>query len=199
MKDVIGIVGENGAGKDTVAKFLMQKFARQRASHIHFSDPLFAELAWRKVVPTRGALQSLAREWKEEEPVRLSRKVGEKAIYALASGAEKVILNGLRWETDLDMLRKFPFHFLIYVTAEKEIRFERLRARKEKAGEDEMTWEQFMETETAENEIHIPKIAAHAHSKLLNNYSNYKDFEPNLEIMYNYSYLNFLQHARSMC
>jgi dephospho-CoA kinase len=87
---------------------------------------------------------------------------------AFENTARIVVLDGVRWWQDVKMLRELPNNILVYITAPAELRFERLKKRNEKVGEAEMSWEQFLEEEKAENEIYIPKIGEKADYKILN-------------------------------
>ena len=80
-----------------------------------------------------------------------------------------VIFDGIRLPTDAPMVRSFKSNLLIYVTAKSEIRFERRRSVKEKAGEETMTYEQFLIEENLETERHIPEIGKTADIRINNN------------------------------
>jgi dephospho-CoA kinase len=67
------------------------------------------------------------------------------------------------------MISSFDHHLRVYVAAESELRFQRLRARNEKPGEEGMSYEQFLQEEQAATEREIPKIGATADVRLENN------------------------------
>ena len=59
--------------------------------------------------------------------------------------------------------------FLVYVTADVKIRYERTKARKQNAGEGEATLQQFLEEEAKLTEISIHEIGKQADFTLNNN------------------------------
>lgn len=173
MKTVIGVVGEKGSGKGTFVHIL-QALATQSIECVKSSDILADTLTMWDIPLTRSNLQQLA--------IIMNGKYGntslshavEKRIGALPSSI--VIYEGIRWPSDLDMIRKFPKHILVYVTAPAETRYKRTLARKEKVGEGEATFEQFMEEEKVLTETQIVKIAAEAEVRIENTGSK-EDFE----------------------
>ena len=95
------------------------------------------------------------------------------AIYERIKNDKKniVIYDGIRWQTDVEMIRSFHKNILIYITANPKVRYERLKERKEKIGEENLTFEQFMKEEKAYTEIFISRIGKTADFKIENNYS----------------------------
>lgn len=169
MKALIGLIGEKGAGKESLGDALMKeyRFCGYTVSRHHFSDILNETLRNWSIETTRANLQKLAQV--------MDAGFGEGALTrAIRQRLEKdpadiVIADGMRWKTDEQMIRSFPYYMMIYVTADPKVRFERLKARKEKAGEGIMTYEQFLKEERAPNEIDIPIIGARADFKIENN------------------------------
>lgn len=180
---VIGLVGEKGGGKGTFAEIIKQ-IARGGVAHLRFSDILL-DIAKTLNVPkekvTREQLQELAQE--------LDRIFGKGT---LTRGMEKrikenndglVIVDGIRWMTDLEMIKNLPDSLLVYVTANPESRWKRAKKRKEKAGEGELTFERFMAEEQAENEKYIPEIGKVA-DILIENNGTLEEFRQKVEEFY---------------
>ena len=178
MKIVIGLVGEKGSGKETLARFLKQAAAGKTVGHKRFSDVLTETLRLWDIRATRKNLQKLA--------VVMDNAFGEgaltHAVYALIAREEAdiVVLDGIRWKTDLAMLRRFTRNILVYVTADIETRYERVKERKEKEGEECATLEEFLEEEQAPNELLIPQIGREADVRIINN-SRVDDFKKQIE------------------
>ena len=166
MKIVIGLVGEKGSGKETFGNFLKVLLPRKHIDRIHFSDILVETLALWDIPKTRSNLQILAQYMEEFGKGTLSSAIKKRA---LKSKAEIVIIDGIRWESDLKMLKSFPKNLLVYITADLKIRYQRTKLRKEKAFEEATTFEQFMKEEKAKNEVLIPKIGYGADFKIINN------------------------------
>jgi len=163
MKLVIGLVGENGSGKGTFAESLMQEAKKEgfTCDRIRSSDILRETLTLWDIPFTRENFQKLA--------LLMVTVYGEgtltDAVKARIEGSKKniVIFDGVRWRSDEKLIRSFKKHLIVYVTAKPKVRYERMRARKEKTGEGIMTFEQFLEEEVAPTEKDIPVIGKAAH------------------------------------
>jgi dephospho-CoA kinase len=162
---IIGLVGEKGSGKDTFSKYLTE-ISDKKIAHIRFSDLLKETLKLWDIELTRANLQKLAQLLEDFGPGTIAHGL-EKQIQK--TEAEIIILDGIRWKPDIELLKKFPNHKLVYITANPKFRFERLKSRGEKVGESEMSYEQFLKEETAPNEVLIAEIGADADLKIVNN------------------------------
>ncbi len=167
MKYIIGVVGESGAGKGTLSSIFSNLSKKRKVSIIKFSDILFKTLALWNLAPTRENLQNL--------PIAFVEKFGERTLtnavrnYISQQKSEIVIVEGVRWLSDVPMIRSFKDNNLVYVTADPKTRFKRMKLRGEKAGEDKKTYQQFLEEEKAATEINISKIGKSADFKITNN------------------------------
>ncbi|GMQ95065.1 MAG: AAA family ATPase [Patescibacteria group bacterium] len=167
MKVVIGLVGQKRAGKGASIEFLKKMAAPARVGRIGFSDVLFETLSAWGIEPSRENLQRLVVVMDDTYGAgTLTRAVAQRVG---KTDADIIVLDGVRWETDVRMLREFPNNFLVYITADPHVRFERTRQSAEKAGEAEVTFRQFMKEEEAPNELLIPKIGAEADFHIINN------------------------------
>jgi len=169
---LIGLVGEKGSGKDTFSKYLTEISDKQIA-HIRFSDLLKETLKLWDLPITRANLQKLAQLLEDFGSGTVAHGL-EKQIQK--TEAEIIILDGIRWMPDIELLKKFPNHKLVYITANPKFRFERLKSRGEKVGESEMSYEQFLEEEKAPNELLIAEIGSKADIKIENN-STIEEFD----------------------
>lgn len=181
MSVVIGLVGEKGGGKETFGKLLTAMAVPKTARVVRFSDTLSDVLDILALERTRRNLQHLA--------VVIDEGFGKGTFTnavkqrLLKETADIVFLDGVRWPTDYEMLTSLPNSLLVYVTADPKTRFERLRARKEKTGEANTTWEQFMAEEQAENERYIPQIGAKADFTIKNE-GTLEEFNANVAEFY---------------
>ena len=71
--------------------------------------------------------------------------------------------------SDVEMIRKFDTNYLIYVTADQNVRFERVKKRRQKVGEENTTYDQFLQEDSAPTEVDIKKIGAIADFTVDNN------------------------------
>ena len=185
-KLVIGLVGEKGGGKGKFtelikewAKIVTCKFPTVKSTR--FSDVLNDILKILSVSPSRENLQKLVLNLKNAYgPDILTNAVHNRV---LNEESDIVILDGIRWPTDEQMLRKFPNNILVYITADAKIRYERTKIRGEKAGESEASFEQFQKEEQVETEIFIPQIGSRADIKIRNN-GTIEEFEDEIRNFY---------------
>ncbi|PIP27021.1 MAG: hypothetical protein COX30_04205, partial [Candidatus Moranbacteria bacterium CG23_combo_of_CG06-09_8_20_14_all_39_10] len=76
-------------------------------------------------------------------------------------GEGLISVNGLRMSEDYDFVKSFVPSFVIYITADQKLRWERVFGRGEKT-DDKVSFEKFQEIEKSETEVHIPEIGAKA-------------------------------------
>ena len=191
QKLVIGLVGENGSGKGTFVKALRKAFPGYRIRHRRFSDLLSKTLRDWSLPKTRRNLQKMAVGMRNEfGPNTLAHAMEEVIRRDLIEEIAKrdyqdknrtksplVILDGVRWMPDVKMLKKLPNSILCYITADQEIRFTRMKKRKEKKGEAFMTWERFLREEKAPNEVLISHIGKrYANVSVLRNNGTKREF-----------------------
>ncbi len=165
-KIIIGIIGEKGSGKGTVSNYLMENY---KIDHFCVSDILKRTLENIHILPTRENYNKLA--------ISLKKTFKKTVLIdALIEDIEKdkakiVIADGIRMNGDVEPFRKkYKNNFyLLYVTADVKVRYERTKKRKEKAGEDKTTFKQFKKQEKNPTEKDIPKIGKKADFILNNN------------------------------
>jgi dephospho-CoA kinase len=162
---IIGVIGQNGSGKDEVLKYVRVKYGVPFLS----TGDMVREIAAKEgKEPTRENLQEISE--------RYFREFGRGCFVKLA--AEKIQQNGwavggisgIRSSDDVKVLRdKVGGDFIlvnVYVSNPK-VRFARMQARHE--GRDPQTYEQFQRNEKAEEEIfHIQTAAKSADLSLSN-------------------------------
>ena len=168
-KTAIGLLGKQGAGKGTFVELLSKQVLRQKTfDHIRTGSggiiDDFLEIAkW-----------PLTRENKQEYAKRLRERMGDNFIAEVAgikisdSRADIVIFDAIRWQWDERVLRRFKRNFMVFIDADKEIRFHRLRARA-RGEERDLTQEQFEKAELASTEIEIDDISRRADFMIVNN------------------------------
>ncbi len=164
-KFVIGLIGEKGAGKGTVSDYLISKYG---AVHYGTSAILRRTLEDIHVPVTRDNLIKLALVLKEGYGPSI---IIDTLIHDMEkNGSNIIIADGIRMHGDVEpFIKKFgDSFFLVYVTADLKLRYERTKARKEKHGEDETTFEQFLEEEGKLTEVSIHEIGRLARFKLNN-------------------------------
>lgn len=167
MKLIIGVAGENGAGKDTFTTFFRAAAAPLTVAKLHFSDVLSETLNLWGIEKNRSNLQNLA--------IIMDREYGKGSLTRATElrinrrKEDIIIVEGVRWKTDVPLIRSFKKSFIVYVTADPKLRFDRMLTRNSKAGENRATYSQFLKEEKAGTEVEIPEIGASANFKIDNN------------------------------
>lgn len=163
---VIGLVGEKGSGKQTFVNFLKKMASNLNIRQIRFSDILAQTLLIWDIPITRSNLQKLA--------IVMNDAFGTKALTNAAKFsfegdlADVVILDGIRRQSEFNLV-KLMNGTVIYITADQDLRYKRLKLRSEKVGEVGLTFAQFLKEEKSKAESEIPKISKKADIKLENN------------------------------
>ena len=163
---VFGLVGEKGSGKQTFVNFFKALHPDLNIRQVRFSDILAQTLVLWDIPLTRPNLQKLG--------LVMNQSFGEHALADAAKfsidgdKADVIILDGIRRLAEYELVKEMK-GTLIYITAEQNLRYQRLKLRSEKVGEIGLSFEQFLEEEKAQAEEEISKISKKAMIKIENN------------------------------
>jgi dephospho-CoA kinase len=156
-KLILGFAGMPGAGKGTAVKYIQEKYG---ASTYRFSTVL-SDMVKRIYQPmNRENLIKMSEALRHYFGEDILAYVVEKDV--TGDAGEMVVIDGVRRFQDLAALEPLPYFKLIAITAPPEVRFQRLKARGERANEKDMTWEQFQAEEQAPTETTIPPVMQRA-------------------------------------
>jgi len=158
-KIAIGLIGEKGSGKGTVSDYLVEKYG---AVHYGTSKILRRTLEDLHLPITRDNLVKLALVLKEGYGPSV---VIDSLIQDMdKNGSNILIADGIRMHGDVEPFKKKYGNrfFLVYVTADVRLRYERTKKRKEKDGEDKTTFEEFLSEESKLTEVSIHEIGKQA-------------------------------------
>ncbi len=165
-KIIIGLTGEKGAGKGTVANHLIEKYG---AVHYGTSKVLKRTLEDLHLPLSRDNFIKLALALKEGfwPTVVIDALIADME----RNGSNVLIADGIRMHGDVEPFKKKygKNFFLVHVYADLKIRFERTKSRKEKDGEDKTTFEEFLADEGRLTEVSIHEVGKEADFKLNNN------------------------------
>ncbi len=150
---IIGLTGERVSGKGTIAKHIIKKY---KAKYYRFSS-ILGDLLERLYLPkSRANYIDLVLALRKTFGADILAKVMVKDISKDKN--KLIIIDGIRYPDELEVLKKIPGFHLVYITADVKRRYERAIKRKEKVGEDKLTLTQFKKIENAPTEKNIPKI-----------------------------------------
>jgi len=139
---IIGLTGENCAGKSTIADYLMKK----GFYYYSLSDIIREEVKAEGKAVTRENLIQKGNELRQKfGPGILGAKLAQKV-----QGDKNYAIDSIRNPAEVEELRKLGRFFLFYVTAPPNVRFERIRTRDRE--EDPRTFDAFLEIEKLEME-----------------------------------------------
>ncbi|MEN8252131.1 MAG: AAA family ATPase [Patescibacteria group bacterium] len=155
-KIVIGLVGETGSGKDTVAHYLKRRYD---VDLLRFGKPLKKALDLFFEKSSKEDQAWLYESFKE----RFGEDVLHKGVLRYVQQHNGIMcVNGMRMMMDLEFIRSFENNYIMYVTADQELRWKRVTSRGEKS-DDDQDLERFQKFETeSKTEKAIPKIGEDA-------------------------------------
>jgi len=158
-KLILGITGEMGSGKGTIAKHVT---VEHKGNMHKFSTILRDVLDRVYIEQTRENISTIS--------TILRKNFGEdilaKAMFHDTQNDEHeiVVVDGVRRMADIAYLRELPHFKLVYVEADMQSRYERIVKRGENANDSTKTFEEFKRDHELETELQI---------KDLKNYANY--------------------------
>lgn len=136
MPTIIGITGPFGSGKTTAAKF----FEEKGFTSVVLSSFLRDELRSSGKELTRKNLQDLGNLWREKNGRGV---LASKALeYSSKNKMEKIVVDGIRNLGEIEELKKNSKFVLLGVFADREIRFNRIKAM---TGRESLTRKEFNE------------------------------------------------------
>jgi dephospho-CoA kinase len=146
---ILGIAGTNGSGKDTVGHILAEKHGYL---FISVTELLRTEARRRELPVEREVLRTISAEWRRELGLGV---LVDKAIaeYDLVQSQYKgLVMASLRNPGEADRVHDFGGS-VIWLDADPRIRYDRIQTNavsRDRAEEDNKTFEQFQEEEAAE-------------------------------------------------
>ncbi len=140
MSILIGLTGENCAGKGTVAEYLQKK----GFVFVSLSDVIREELIKEGKELTRDNLVNKGNALRTE----FGPDVLAKKTIAKLSKERNYVVDSIRNVSEVEELKKCENFFLFYVTASQEVRFQRMHARGRES--DPKTFEAFLHLDALE-------------------------------------------------
>lgn len=162
-KIIIGLVGEMGSGKDSVASYLTEKYGSQTVS---FSRPLRDVLDRMLIPQSRENLIWLGHDLRE----RFGHNVLNNVIIneIKTSPKEFFCLANIRIPEDIIGIVDLPGFFLVHVKLDAQTRYQRITQRRENTDDHTKTWEEFLKDSELPTERRIREMAQGAQFTITN-------------------------------
>lgn len=148
LPEIIGISGTNGAGKDTLAEL---RAAKQGARHVSASNILRTELDRRGLPHERENLRALGDEWRNQygPAVLIAKTIEEYRASKDGEAQLGLTITSVRNPLEAEAILQAG-GAMIWVDADRQIRYERITNRPGQRPEDKKTFEQFCAEEDTE-------------------------------------------------
>lgn len=176
-KIIIGVAGEMASGKDTVTRYIVEKY---QGREFGFSDSL------------RDLLDRLHMPKDREHLTRISmalrQEFGQDVLAKIMDGDAKeakervVVIDGVRRPMDIETLGKNPEFVLLYVEADFMIRYERIKGRGQNADDTTKTIEEFKADHLLETEVTIPALRSDA-DYIINNDGTFEELIEQVDVI----------------
>ncbi|MDD4333228.1 MAG: hypothetical protein PHT51_03890 [Patescibacteria group bacterium] len=162
-KLIIGLVGQIACGKGAIAKYAQEKY---KASSYRFSTILRDAMD----ILCIGKSRKNINDFSEFIRKRYGEDTFAKVIYkqVVEDNNKIIIVDGIRRLMDIKYLKKLPEFKLVKVTADINIRLERLRSRNENIGDDKRTLKSLMADQSREADAQIPQVMKQADLEIVN-------------------------------
>lgn len=182
-REIIGVSGTNGAGKDTFTGYWLR---RTHSLQISLGDVLRNQLST-DIKPSRGNLANLSAE--------LRRRQGLAVLVDIAleqystSGHDHLVLNGIRHPSEAQRIKDVS-GTMIWIDAPIETRYRRVRQGDRGRFEDDVTFEQFQEQELremsadSETSVNLTIVKSLADVAIVNDYDRKEDFERHIDKLF---------------
>jgi dephospho-CoA kinase len=164
-KIIIGVAGEMGAGKGTITTYLMQQY---HAQNVRYSAILQDILRRLNIPYTRENLAQLA----ESLRGAFGAEILSRALIAdiMHSDTHVIVVDGIRKEGELAVLRELEGFTFIFVDADMRVRYERITQRNEKVDDAQKTFEEFQRDHERAADRDVPSLKSQAQFVIDNNH-----------------------------
>lgn len=184
---IIGLSGTNGSGKDTVGHMLAE---RHNFLFVSLTDMLREEAKRRNQPVERQILRAISAEWRREAGLGVLVDKACQYFKEQNKNYDGLAVASLRNPGEADSIHKLGGK-VVWVDADPKTRYERIQANKDtrgRAGEDEKTFEQFLEDEDVEMHqigdeatLNMGAVKERADMTLLNNGNDINSFKDEAE------------------
>lgn len=163
-KIILGLTGKIGSGKDTVAKYLVEKYG---GIILSFSSFLNEVLDIYDLPITRENQQKLSTILRQNFTEDILANAIEKRIKN--SSDNLIAIPNVRRGADIEDIKKLSGFNLIFVDADPKTRYDRNVKRNQTIGDNTMTYKEFLKKDNAEAEEQIEGLKETANFVITNN------------------------------
>jgi dephospho-CoA kinase len=178
MSLIIGLVGDKLGGKDAAGEYLAKRY---NGVHLRYSEILDEILELVDEPVGRDGEMKLARALRSAFNENI---LGQGILKRIRQDKEHDLfaLNGIRYPSEVPPVKALGGR-IVYITAPVETRYERYRARQEKADDGTLDFEEFRRRDSeASNEVHIAELGAQAELRI-DNIGTIAEFHQQLDDM----------------
>lgn len=182
-REIIGISGTNGAGKDTFTEYWLR---RTSGLQISLGDMLRNQLPT-DIEPSRANLADLSAELRRRHGLAVLVDIALEQYNA--SNRSHLILNGIRHPSEAQRVRDVG-GTMVWIDAPIEARYRRIQQGNRGRFEDNVTFEQFQEQETremnsnSESSVNLTAVKTLANIAITNNLDSKEDFERQIDELF---------------
>lgn len=149
---VIGIIGPRIAGKETVAKYIAEKYNAAVHSHSEILDDILKLLELLLSRENEIRLVALRATFGDDVLINALNKRVRSEISGI------VVITGIRFQNEFDNIRSYPQNEIISVDASLETRYIWQQNRGDKAGDIGMSFDDFTALDHRVTEQNISKL-----------------------------------------
>jgi dephospho-CoA kinase len=148
LPEIVGVAGTNASGKDTLGEL---RASIQNAKFVSLSDIIRRGLDERGLPHERENLNGLSREWRTQdgEGILATKTIDLYKSEKAKKGYEGLTLTSIRTPEEAQAI-KDAGGIIIWIDADRKIRYDRIQKRALGRPEDQKTFEQFVAEEDAE-------------------------------------------------
>jgi dephospho-CoA kinase len=180
---IIGLAGTNGSGKDTVGQ-LLQKHCDY--FFVSVTDMLRDELRRRDQPVDRKHMRGLSSEWREKYGMSVLVDRALALFKAQKNRYQGVVMSSLRNPGEADRIHEIG-GIMLWIDANPHLRYMRVQANaatRNRSGEDDKTYQQFLKEEKAEMNrtvdssavsLDMSAVKARSDKIVMNDYRNPED------------------------
>jgi len=151
-KYIIGLSGEMGSGKGTIAHYLVDRYG---FVSLRMSDMLRDIVHRLHISETRENISQVSKMVRDTFGQDImSHVIAEDA----RTSQENIVVDGIRRREDIEHLRALDNFFLVYIEVDEGIRYERLVARNENRGDASKTFQEFQEEQGMEADRKVKEL-----------------------------------------